>query len=139
MKLATQTPAYHDAQPFEPPPGVVAVPVQVASTLPSGNEGVVVQNEYFIEGTEPVGQLPPQPGGGVLSRLFHSGNTTPVLAPGTAVPPGDETTAAANPDGTQPPAEKKGGVLKRFLSIFKSKNSKPADPPDATKKAPPEG
>jgi len=52
MKLATQYPAYRDARAFEPPPGIVAVPVQTTSTLPSGNEGVSVGNEYFIEGTE---------------------------------------------------------------------------------------
>ena len=40
MKLATQYPAYRDAKPFEPPPGIVAVPVQMTSTLPSGNEAV---------------------------------------------------------------------------------------------------
>ena len=34
MKLATQYPAYRDAKPFEPPPGIVAVPVQMTSTFP---------------------------------------------------------------------------------------------------------
>ena len=141
MKRATQYPAYRDAKPFEPPPGIVAVPVQMTSTLPSGNEAVVVRNEYFIEGTEPQGQTPRQGGGGILSRLFHSGNATTVPVAATTSPPGNENTAVAAPnsDGSQQPEEKKGGVLKKFLSIFKGKNPKPVNPPDAPKKTPPEG
>lgn len=143
MKQATQYPAYRDAKPFEAPPGIVAVPVQTASTLPSGNDAVVVQNEYFIEGTEPQGTAPQQGGGGILSRLFHSSNgaTVPVAA---TTPPteNDHTVVVAPPDAeaSQQPKEKKGGVLKRFLSIFRGKNSKqPVTPPDASKTSPPEG
>ena len=141
MKRATQDPAYRDASPFEAPPGVVAVPLQIASTLPSGNEAVVVRNEYFIEGTEPQGPTPPQGGGGILSRLFHSGNSTTVPAAATSSPLGNDNAAAATPnsDGSQQPNEKRGGVLKKFLSIFKGRNTKPANPPDAPKKEPPEG
>ena len=143
MKQVTQYPAYRDAVPFEAPPGIVAVPVEVTSTLPSGGDAVVVRNEYFIAGTEPQGQTAPQGSGGILSRLFHSGNAAngPVVA--TTAPPGNdnnnEVAAAPNADASQPPDEKKGGVLKKFLSIFKGKNSKPANPPDTAKKAPPEG
>jgi penicillin-binding protein 1B len=134
MKLATQYPAYRDARPFDPPPGVVAVPMQVASTLPSGNEAVSVRNEYYIEGTEPQGQAPRQGGGGILSRLFHSGNgaSTPPAPPGN-----DETVVTApNVDASQQSGERNGGVLKKFLSIFKGKNSQPVSPPDAPKKTP---
>jgi penicillin-binding protein 1B len=140
MKRATQYPAYRDAKPFDPPPGVVAVPVKMTSTLSSGNEAVSVRDEYFIEGTEPQGQTPRQGGRGILSRLFHSGNTTTVPVAATA-PPGNENAvvAAPNSDGSQQPAEKKGGVLRKFLSIFKGKNSKPANPSDAPKKMDPEG
>jgi penicillin-binding protein 1B len=144
MKLATQYPAYRDAKPFDPPPGVVSVPVQVSSTLPSGNEAISVHDEYFIEGTEPRGQTPHQGGGGILSRLFHSGNGPTVPGAATTTTPGndnnDNTVAAApNPDASQQSAEKKGGVLKKFLSIFKGKNSQPVNPPDASKKPEPEG
>jgi penicillin-binding protein 1B len=140
MKQATQDPAYRDVTPFEPPPGIVTVPVQVTSTLPSGNEASVVRNEYFIEGTEPQGQTPPQ-GGGILSRLFHSGNGTTAPATATAASPGSNNAVVAPPsaDASQQPEKKNGGVLKRFFSIFKSKNPKPADPPDSGKKLPPEG
>jgi penicillin-binding protein 1B len=146
MKLATRNPAYTDAKPFDPPPGLVAIPVQVASTLPSGNQAVTVRTEYFIEGTEPQTHITPAGGGGILSRLFHSGNTTsspaPAAAPvtpGAPVPLGnDNTTAVANPnaEASQPPPEKKGGVLKRFFSIFKGKSDNPPNPP-APKNSPP--
>ncbi|MFZ0960647.1 MAG: PBP1A family penicillin-binding protein [Terriglobia bacterium] len=141
MMRATQYPAYRDVVPFEPPPGIVAVPMEVTSTLPSGGDAAVVRNEYFIEGTEPQAQAARQGSGGILSRLFHSGNATAAPAAATTPPPGDDNAAAAsqNSDGSQPPQEKKGGVLKKFLSIFRGKNSKPANPPDAPKKPPPEG
>ena len=140
MKRATQYPAYSDAKPFEAPPGIVAVPVETTSTLPSGNEAVEARNEYFIEGTEPQGQTPQQGGGGILSRLFHSGNSTTVPAAATTAPPGSDNTvvAAPNSDGSQQPDEKKGGVLKKFLSIFRGKNPKPDNPPDPQTKTPPE-
>jgi penicillin-binding protein 1B len=145
MKRATEYPVYHDAKPFEAPPGVVAVPVQTASILPSGNQAAVVRTEYFIEGTEPLEQLPRQGLGGILSRLFHSRNATtvPVAAatpPAATLPPVAAPPPAA--DGSPQPQEKqekKGGVLKKFLSIFKSKSDKPAKPSDdAQKKAPEE-
>ena len=88
MKRATQYPAYRDVVPFEPPPGIVAVPVEVTSTLPSGGDAAVVRNEYFIEGTEPQAQAARQGGGGILSRLFHSGNATAAPAAATTPPPG---------------------------------------------------
>jgi penicillin-binding protein 1B len=141
MKQATQYPAYRDAKPFDAPPGIVAVPVQIASTLPSGNDAIVVHNEYFIEGTEPQGPIPRQGSGGILSRLFHSGNATTVPVAATTSPPGNDYTGDAAPssDASRQPQEKKGGVLRKFLSIFRGKNSKPVNPPDASKKTPPEG
>ena len=114
MKAATQYPAYRDAKPFEPPPGVVAVPVQVTSTLPSGKEAVSVRNEYFIEGTEPQAQAARQGGGGILSRLFHSGNATTAPDPPRPAAPGagncigtPSVAAAPNTDASQQPERKK--------------------------------
>jgi hypothetical protein len=101
-----------------------------------------MRDEYFIEGTEPQqGQAPQPGGGGILSRLFHSGNSPAAPGPVTTTAPGNDNTivAAPNPDASQPPAEKKGGVLKRFLSIFKGKSSQPVNPPEAQKKPAPEG
>jgi penicillin-binding protein 1B len=140
MKRATDSPAYRDTKPFEAPPGIVAVPVQVTSTLPSGGDAIVVRNENFIEGTEPQGQ-PTRQGGGILSRLFHSGNSTTLPVAATTAPPGNDNVVAADPpaDGSQQADKKKGSVLKRFLSIFKGKNPKPANPRDAPSKTSPEG
>jgi penicillin-binding protein 1B len=140
MKLATQYPNYRDAAPFEPPPGIVTVPVETTSTLPSGTEAASVHNEYFIEGTVPQQQTPQQGGGGILSRLFHSGNANnPTGA--AASPPGSENpgAAATHADASQPSEEKKGGVLMRFFSIFKGKKPTEVNPPDPPKKTPPEG
>ena len=138
MKLATKYPSYSDAKPFDPPPGVVAVPMQVTSTLPSGNEAVSVRTDYFIEGTEPQAQTPQQGGGGILSRLFHSGSGASVAPGASPTTPGSENPVLApqNPDASKQPEEKKGGVLKRFFSIFKGKSSQPDNPPDSTKKPP---
>jgi penicillin-binding protein 1B len=142
MKRATQYPAYRNAQPFDAPPGIVTIPVQMTSTLPSGGDAIVVRNEYFIEGTEPQpGDTPRQGRRGILSRLFHSGNGTTAPGAATASTPGTENPVAAAPnaDGSPQPEQKKGGVLRRFLSIFKGKNPKPADPADAPKKTTPDG
>ena len=140
MKLATHYPAFQDAKAFEAPPGVVAVPVQLASTLPSGNDAVSVRTEYFIEGTEPQGQAPHPSGGGILSRLFHSGNGAAAPPAATPAPAGNDNPAVAAPnsDVSEQHEEKKGGVLRKFFSIFKGKSSQPANPPDAPKKAAPE-
>jgi penicillin-binding protein 1B len=143
MKSATKFPAYSDAKPFEAPPGVVQVPIQVTSTLPSGTEAVSERDDFFIEGTEPHGQAPQQGGGGILSRLFHSGNnstTSPAQNPST--PGSDNPVISAQPtttDASQQPEEKKGGVLKKFFSIFKGKSAQPAQQPDSSKKPTPEG
>jgi penicillin-binding protein 1B len=140
MKRATLDPAYCGAVPFEPPPGVVAVPVQVTTTLPSGNEAAVIRNEYFIEGTEPQTQTVPQGGGGILSRLFHSGNAaTPPVAAVAPTPPDNSVPPPPGADASSsPPHEQKGGVLRKFLSIFKGKGAKQEGPPDGTEKAPPQ-
>jgi penicillin-binding protein 1B len=141
MKRATQSPAYRDAVPFEAPAGVVAVPEEATSTLPSGGDAVVVRTNYFIEGTEPHGPISRQGGGGILSRLFHTGGASSPPEAGTTPPPENDNTAVAAPgsDGSQQPDEKRGGVLRKFLSIFRGKNPKPVNPPDGSKKTPPEG
>ena len=138
MKLATHNSIYHDAKPFEPPAGIVSVPVQMTTNLPSG-ESVVVRNEYFIEGTVPQGQPSGEAKGGILSRLFHGEGAAAVPVPATNPPVTDEHGAVSNPEGSPPPSEKRGGVLRRFLSIFKGKSSQPAPPPDSPKKPEPEG
>lgn len=142
MKQATRNAAYRDAKPFEPPPGIVSVPMQVASNLPSGHDAVVVRDEFFIEGTEPEGSTTQAGNGGILGRLFHAGNSTTVPVAASTPSAGDDHMVVVAPgtESSPPQEEKKGGVLKRFFSIFKGKSSKPPDPPpDNLKKPPPEG
>jgi penicillin-binding protein 1B len=141
MKLATQNPAYRDAKPFDAPPGIVTVPVEMTANLPNGVESAVVRNECFIEGTEPQGPAPGRERGGILSRLFHPGGGTTVPVAATTPPAGEDRASpdASTPGVTSPSGEKKGGVLRKFLSIFKGKNAKPTPPPDEPAKAPPGG
>ncbi len=139
MKRAALDPVYGDAKPFEPPDGVVQVPLQTASVLPSGNDAVATNQEWFIAGTEPQGPTAQQGGDGILGKLFHSGSNP--SAPAAATAPaqnGDTVIPVPSSDGSAQPAEKKDSVLKKFLSIFKSKSPKPEPPPDSTKKPPPE-
>jgi penicillin-binding protein 1B len=141
MKRATQIPAYSDAHGFEAPAGVVAVPVTTTAVLPSGSEAITTHDEYFIEGTEPQGATPAAAGGGVLSRLFHSGDTTGAPAATPAAPQSSAATTAApaGADAAPAPGDKKGGVLKKFFSIFKGNPPKQDNPPEAPKKTPPQG
>ncbi len=134
MMRATSYPDYSDVKPFEAPDGIVQVPMQVASNLPTGNDPVAVRNECFIAGTEPQQQAAQTSGGGILSKLFHSGTSAPAPA-AAAAPAQSGDTVVQVPPGSQSD-DKKNGVLKRFLSIFKGKNPPPAPPPDSTKKPP---
>jgi hypothetical protein len=123
MKRAAEVPGYDDPKPFSMPEGVVAVPVETNSTI---SEARIVRNEVFIAGTEPQA---PQPSRGILGRLFHpQGQPNPPAA--AAIPP---AAAEAPAQATAKPPEapstaRKPGVIRRFLSIFKGKNSKPAAP-----------
>jgi len=142
MKLATQDPTYRNAQPFEAPPGIVTVPMQMAAHLDGGSDSVVVRNEYFIEGTEPQPPNPKTGLGGILSKLFHGGSAsnpppagaTPAPAAATPVPIPIEP---ASPTGVSI-EQKKGNAVKRFFSIFKGRKPKPAASSDTEKTQPQE-
>ena len=71
--------------------------MQITSTLPSGNQAAIVRTEYFIEGTEPQAQTPHQGGGGILSRLFHSGNDNTAPPVATTAPTGNENAPVVAP------------------------------------------
>jgi penicillin-binding protein 1B len=128
MKDAAQIPRYNDPKPFPMPEGVVEVPVETNSTT---SDATMVRNEVFIAGTEP---QPPQPPRGFLGRLFHP-QSQPSAPPALALPAGSPGAqppqAAVKPPEVPPPAHKPG-LIKKFLSIFKGKNTKQATP------APPE-
>jgi penicillin-binding protein 1B len=133
MKRAAEVPGYDNPQPFPMPEGVVAVPMETKSTI---SDATIVRNEVFIAGTEPQA---PQLSRGILGRLFHP-QGQPNLPAAAAIPP---AAAEAPPQGAAKPPEapstaRRPGVIKRFLSIFKGKNSKPAAPPQSENKTAPE-
>lgn len=136
MKRATATPAYRDPQPFLAPPGILSAPLDPRTNLVASAESPSTRNEVFIEGTEPGTAGAKEGTPGILSRLFQSRNvpTVPAAATTMAVAP-----AAAPPQpaaSTETPGEKKkGGVVKKFLSIFKGGDSK-SDTPAKTQTQP---
>jgi len=134
MKRAVEIPGYNDPKPFPMPEGVVAVPMETNSPT---SEAKIVRNEVFIAGTEPQA---PQPSRGILGRLFHPQGQSNLPA-AAAISPGAADTP---PQGAVKPSEApstagKRGVLKKFLSIFKGKDSKPAPPPQPENKTAPPG
>jgi len=140
MKRATEIPAYRNAEPFVPPPGVVAAPVEMSASLTGSGDSVMVRNEFFIEGTEPPAQGPGRGTSGILSRLFRAKGELAVPA-AAATPPAvtDSAAPAADNPSEPPPGQKKGGIMKKFLSIFKGKGSKPEAPAEPPKKSEPKG
>jgi len=133
MKRAAEVPAYGDPKPFPMPEGVVAVPMETNSTT---SDARIVRNEVFIAGTEPQA---PQPSRGILGRLFHP-QGQPNLPAAAAIPPG--AAEASTQDTAKPPevpsTAGRHGVIKKLLSIFKGKNSKPAPPPQPENKTAPQ-
>jgi penicillin-binding protein 1B len=148
IKRATQVPAYQDTQPFSAPEGIVTVPIDSRTNLVASAESPVTRNEVFIAGTEPAAGVRGGGASGILSRIFQSGGVpagvssaaaTPLPLPAGAPPP---AVSSANPPPataqTEPPPEKKkqGGVVRKFLSIFKGKDSPPPQPPPPKKAEP---
>jgi penicillin-binding protein 1B len=148
MKRATQLPAYRDPQPFGAPEGIVTVPIDSRTNLVASAGSPGTRNEIFIAGTEPAAGVRPGGASGILSRIFHVGGvpatptsaaTTPLPLPAGAPPP---SVGAASPlpaaVQSEPPPERKkqGGVVRKFLSIFKGKDSAPPPQPPPKKTEP---
>ena len=130
MKSATQLPDYDDAQPFSEPPGIVSVPIDSQGNLVAEDSAAKVRDEVFIEGTEPHSENPLERVGGILGKFFHSDKTSNAPASANPPAPSPSRTEAQKAAGSIaapqqiPPARKKGGLLKKFLSIFKGGDSK---------------
>jgi penicillin-binding protein 1B len=133
MKRATALPGYDDPKPFTMPEGVVTVPIETNSTT---SEARIVRNEVFIAGTEPQA---PQVSQGILGRLFHP-QGQPNLPGAAVVPPaaGDTPPQATVKPPEAPSTTGRRGIIKKFLAIFKGKNSKPPPPPESGSKTPPQ-
>jgi penicillin-binding protein 1B len=143
MKRATETPSYKRAAPFEPPAGIVTVPLGPAAVADASNK-IARTEEVFIAGTEP------KPAGtgsrlaSLLRALLHGGG--PAAVPGSDAAPANAVDSPAS--RVSPPAEpedremsdqagspapmggkRKGGPLSKIISIFKHDNSKKQLPP----------
>ena len=149
MKHATKLPSYNDVQPFIEPPGIVSVPLNDQGQLVSLNSPENAHNEFFIQGTEPHSENPLQRVGGILGRIFHPDGQPPApnaqgVISGPAMPPAqppaqqNQTPSQAD-NSLQSPGQtqKKGGLLHRFISIFKGKDSKAQSPQPSPSKPQP--
>jgi penicillin-binding protein 1B len=146
MKHATKLPDYDDVQPFLEPPGIVGVPLNDQGQLVASSSLERVHNEFFIQGTEPHSENPIERIGGILGRIFHpdsksaaqaaQGVTSAPTMPAPSPAPSQNQQAAQPDTPLQTPrqAQKKGGLLHRFLSVFKSEDSKaqPQQPSTST-------
>jgi penicillin-binding protein 1B len=147
MKGAAQVPAYQDVVPFVAPPGVVTATIDTRTNLVASASSTTTRDEVFIDGTVPYTGSPEaipgipsgemvRPAGatGVLTRIFHPNQnqnnhprTTMTIPLPQGAPPPMNPAALTPPEQPAAPqtAEKpKGGVLRKFLSIFKGKGSK---------------
>ncbi len=154
MKRATDVPAYSNPQTFSAPAGVVTARIDERTNLVASADSTMTYEEVFIQGTEPtvagqgVAGLPAnlaQPAGasGILNRIFHLKNQGPPAAVTDAppLPPGSPQPGAATPAAVPDDAaakdqekQKEGGVLRKFLSIFKGKSPPPQTQPPPPKK-----
>lgn len=130
MKRASELPGYQNVQPFPEPPGIVTAPINAEGQLVAQNSPAMVRDEYFIQGTQPESENPIRRVGGILGRIFHAGresdahaatNVVPSKSSPTPIPEGQKQQAAQakGPVKVHPATRKKGGLLRRFLSIFK--------------------
>ncbi len=140
MKRAIEFPRYSDVKSFPPPEGVVTAILDTHTNLVASANAAETRNEVFIEGTEPLtsGQGAGGASGGILSRIFQSDGAAavPVSATGAALPlppgaPAPSVGVAVPSDGSAPgeaaQARRKGGIVRKFLSIFKGKEPSPAN------------
>lgn len=130
MKRATELPDYSDVEPFVQPPGLISVPVDAEGNAVAENSPTKVRDEIFVQGTEPHSANPLERMGGVLRGLFHSHEapsppSTSVSPSQVPAPPAGQpkkpALAQSRPKASPPP--KKGGLLRKFFSIFKGHGS----------------
>jgi len=143
MKRAVEVPAYANPQPFSAPLGVVTAPIDLRTNLLASAGSVMTRQEVFIEGTLPAAAGAREGGvSGILGKIFQSGkvptvpmaaSTPPLPLPAGSPPaPGEPSMQPAAGSAEAPPAKKRGGVVRKFLSLFKQGDSGPeakAPPP----------
>jgi penicillin-binding protein 1B len=148
MKRATQLPDYASVVPFIAPPGIVTATIDTQTNLIATASSTSTRNEVFVDGTVPtVGSpnlVPGVPDGemarpagasGLLTRIFHPDKHSSAKAT-TSIPLPEGAPPPINPAAVAPPAavvqqpqsgQPRGGVLRKFLSIFKGRDSKPRE------------
>ena len=149
MKHATELPGYRDAKPFAAPDGVVTATIDARTNLVADSSAVETRDEVFVAGTEPAPTGSREGGAfGILSRIFRPSkvSTVPVVAsaPTLPLPPGAPPaslggqTPATQQAPQSPPAQQKkqGGVIRKFLSIFKGKDVSPPKEPEPPPRKP---
>jgi len=145
MKRATALAAYTNVEPFVAPEGIVTAPVDPETHLVASAESPSTRMEVFIAGSEPKAETPAGGIRGILGKIFHPGESSAPAASTPAVPAaGDPPPAEPGVEPTLPPgqeqppeAQKRGGIVRRFLSIFKGGSSKPKTPPPEPEPQPP--
>ena len=114
MKQATDLPSYRNAGPFTPPPGIVTVPVEIPEDPEDSLAPLTIQNEIFIQGTQP-SSLDESSGGGMTPQ---------------------ETTSEASANG-EPPQEGQGPeqpvtvlpISQHPMEALQIERTPPTDPP----------
>jgi penicillin-binding protein 1B len=139
MKRATQLSGYANVQPFDAPLGIVSLPIDPQTNLVASTESPTNRNEIFIEGSEPRAESSGGGIKGILGRIFHPAESAPAVPAATpaaaaappAAPPQPQAGDPQPVPGEEqvPPEPKKGGVVRKFLNIFKGGSSKPKTPP----------
>jgi len=136
MKRAVELPDYHDVQSFTAPEGVVTETLDVRTNQLANADSTQTRDEVFIAGTEPAASGASQGGAsGILSRIFQTARAAPgpaaVVAPSLPLPPGAPPRSIGGPSTppntppAPPPEKKQGGIVRKFLSIFKGKEKVP--------------
>jgi penicillin-binding protein 1B len=143
MKRATEVPSYRRVAPFEPPAGIVTVPVSPPAAVADANNKIARTEEVFIAGTEPNPVGTGSRLAGLLRALLPGRGSAAAPAspagPAAAADPtasgvaplaGSEDRAMSDQTGAQAPMEgKKKSPLGKIFSIFKHGNSKKQLPP----------
>jgi penicillin-binding protein 1B len=128
MKRAHEHREYRNVSEFEPPAGVVSVPIDPLSGQVATAACPKVRTEYFVEGTQPVESCRLHGGG---ATQVASWETTPGTRPSESVsgvqaaPAARERTFAVSPsapadstDRTNDPPKKKKGFFEKLRGIF---------------------
>ena len=139
MKRAAELPAYKNAGPFRPPPGISYQKFEVPEEVfLSENEPRNVL-EVFVEGTEPEVEPDALPVRSALDRLLAEDQTTmspseenlppvPVAAGADEMERWEGEEALPDLEVSKPPSRR--GVFRKFLGLFHNKGKKQKRPSD---------